>query len=250
MSEQFKSIETTELVKIANAIRTKTGTTDKISLEDMPAKIAAIESGGDTRMEDGLVTRTITEYSNNRVESIGSYTFLYCSRLTSVSFPAATKIGVQAFQCCFSLTSVSFPKVTTIGSYAFNRCSRLTSVSFPAATTISAYAFQSCPSLTSVSFPKVTRIGDQAFAYCSRLTSVSFPAATMISKSAFQCCSSLTTLYLTGSSLCSLAASTAFTSTGIGFSKGYIYVPSSLVASYKAATNWAFFSNRIYSYLG
>ena len=45
MSEQFKSIETTELVKIANAIRTKTGTTDKISLEDMPAKIAAIESG-------------------------------------------------------------------------------------------------------------------------------------------------------------------------------------------------------------
>lgn len=52
MSEQFKSIETTELVKIANAICTKTGTTDKISLEDMPAKIAAIESGGDTTVED------------------------------------------------------------------------------------------------------------------------------------------------------------------------------------------------------
>lgn len=45
MSEQFKSIETTELTRIANAIRVKTGTTDKISLEDMPAKIVAIESG-------------------------------------------------------------------------------------------------------------------------------------------------------------------------------------------------------------
>lgn len=184
MSEQFKSIETTELVKIANAIRTKTGITDKISLEDMPAKIAAIESGGDTSVEDGLVTGTITEFSNNRVASVGSYAFAYCSRLTSVSFPAAT----------------------TIGGYAFQRC--------------------------------------------SRLTSVSFPKVTMISNSAFQSCSSLTTLYLTGSSLCSLTASTAFTGTGIWSNKGYIYVPSSLVASYKAATNWAFFSNRIYSYLG
>ena len=206
MSEQFKSIETTELVKIANAIRTKTGTTDKISLEDMPAKIAAIESSGDTSVEDGLVTGTITEFSNNRVASVGSYAFAYCSRLTSVSFPAAT----------------------TIAGCAFLLCSRLTSVSFPAATTIGGYAFQRCSSLTSVNFPKVT----------------------MISNSAFQSCSSLTTLYLTGSSLCSLTASTAFTGTGIRSNKGYIYVPSSLVASYKAATNWAFFSNRIYSYLG
>ena len=73
MSEQFKSIETTELVKIANAIRTKTGTTDKISLEDMPAKIAAIESGGDTDAEDGLITRTLTSYTNSRVTTIGSH---------------------------------------------------------------------------------------------------------------------------------------------------------------------------------
>lgn len=206
MSEQFKSIETTELVKIANAIRTKTGTTDKISLEDMPAKIAAIESSGDTSVEDGLVTRTITECSNNRVESIGDYAFQQCSRLASVSFPAATRMGNQAFQGCSRLTSVSFPAATTIGSYAFQRCSSLTSVNFPAATTIG--------------------------------------------NSAFQSCSSLTTLYLTGSSLCSLTASAAFSRTGIWSNKGYIYVPSSLVASYKAATNWAFFSNRIYSYLG
>lgn len=43
--EQFKSIETTELVKIANAIRLKKGSTDKISLEDMPAMIREIEGG-------------------------------------------------------------------------------------------------------------------------------------------------------------------------------------------------------------
>jgi hypothetical protein len=53
-----------------------------------------------------------------------------------------------------------------------------------------------------------------------------------------------------GSSLCSLANSMAFENTGIWSNKGSIYVPSSLVASYKAATNWVFFSNRIYSYSG
>lgn len=46
MSEQFKSIETTELVKIANAIRVKTGSNEQITLEDMPDKIRSIEGGG------------------------------------------------------------------------------------------------------------------------------------------------------------------------------------------------------------
>ena len=46
--DQFKSIETTELVKIANAIRSKTGSSEKISLEDIPNKIREIEGGIDT----------------------------------------------------------------------------------------------------------------------------------------------------------------------------------------------------------
>ena len=46
MNEQFKSIETTELVKIANAIRVKTGSNEQIALKDMPDKIRSIEGGG------------------------------------------------------------------------------------------------------------------------------------------------------------------------------------------------------------
>ena len=42
---------------------------------------------GNTDIEDALVTRTITEYSNDRVTSIGSYAFYSCRSLTSVSFP-------------------------------------------------------------------------------------------------------------------------------------------------------------------
>jgi hypothetical protein len=48
--------------------------------------------------------------------------------------------------------------------------------------------------------------------------------------------------------VCILNGSTVFYNTGIGSDKGSIFVPASLVASYKAATNWAYFSNRIFAY--
>lgn len=136
--------------------------------------------GGDTSIEDSLVTRTVSTYTNDRVRTIGDDAFYNCSRLTFISFPAATTIGSSAFRYCSSLTSVSFPVATTIGSNAFYNCSRLTSI------------------------------------------------------------------YLTGSKLCKLSNSNAFSKTEIWSNKGSIFVPSSLVASYKKATNWVFFSNRIF----
>ena len=203
-------------------------------------------SSGGTSMEDGFVNRTITNYTNNRVTTIGIYAFAACSSLTSVNFPKVTTIGSSAFYNCSRLASVSFPMATTIGSYAFIRCSSIASVNFPKATTISNDAFHNCSRLTSVSFPMAATIGSYAFCSCSYLTSVSFPMATSIGSSAFCSCSSLTSIYLKNSSVCYLAKSNAFSNTGIWSNKGSIFVPSSLVTSYKTATNWTFFSNRIY----
>ena len=141
-------------------------------------------SGGDTSMEDGLVTRTGRVYVNDRVKTIGSYAFYSRTNLTTVSFPNATTIGRYAFYICTSLTTASFPSATNIGSYAFRDCYNLKS------------------------------------------------------------------LYLTGSSVCKLSASNAFSSTPIGGystsagTYGSIYVPTSLLTSYKAATNWTYFSSR------
>ena len=150
--------------------------------------------GGNTDIEDSIINRTITNYTNDRVTSIGSYAFAYCSSLTSVSFPAATTIEISAFYSCDKLTSVNFPVATTIESSAFCNCSSLTSISFPAARTIGSSAFAYCSSLTSISFPAVTTIGRTAFAHCDKLTSVNFPAATTIISYAFDYCSSLTSI--------------------------------------------------------
>ena len=185
---------------------------------------------------------------------IGTTAFTNCSSLTTVDFPACTNIGGSAFNNCSSLTSVSFPVCTSLGYSAFAYCTSLTSVSFPACTNINSSAFTRCSSLTSANFPACASVGQNAFAYCASLTSVSFPACTNIGASAFNKCYNLISLYLTGSAVCTLSNSNAFTSTPIGgYSTsagqyGNIFVPASLVDLYRSATNWTYFSSRIVAY--
>ena len=226
-------------------------------------------SSGNTNIENAIITKTLTSYSNNRVTSIGNYVFYSCMSLTTVSFPACKSISEYAFQNCTKLTTVSFPACENIGKYAFcvcyalssanfpacksldnnafDHCSKLTTANFPACNNISSGAFKYCAALTTVSFPVCRSIGNNAFVNCSKLTTVSFPACINIGSSAFSSCSSLNTIYLMESSVCTLAHSNAFSRTEITSSKGSIYVPASLVASYKSKTNWTYFSKRIFS---
>ena len=206
--------------------------------------------GGSADIEDGLISRALTSYTNDRATNIGSYAFYLYTSLTAVNFPAVTTINDSAFCRCYSLTTISFPAAISIGSGAFNGCDRLTTVSFPVATSIINGAFIDCSRLTAISFPAATHIGYYAFGHCYSLTTVSFPAATSIGSNAFLECDRLTSFYITNSKLCALLNSNAFSYTPIGgYSAstgiyGSIYVPASLLTSYKKATNWICFSNR------
>ena len=197
---------------------------------------------------------SLTSVSFPKCTSIDNNAFASCPNLTSVSFPVCTGIGNGAFGYCTRLTSVSFQECTSIGNGAFQYCSSLTSVSFPKCTNIGNSVFFHCLSLTSVSLPMCTRIGSYAFQYCRSLTSISLPMCTRIGNSAFVSCFNLISLTLGAPSVCSLPYSKAFYSTPIGgYSAsagryGSIFVPASLLASYKAATNWSYFSNRFVGY--
>ena len=236
-----------------------------------------VSGGGNHDVEDAIVARTISGvYENSRVTSIGNYAFAncsnlttasfpnvtsignyafnYCSNLTTISFPSTTSIGHHAFQNCLSLTTASFSNVTLIDNYAFANCSNLTTISFPSATSIGFYAFYQCSKLTTASFPNVASIGNSTFYDCSSLTTASFPLGKSFGSQCFRNCTHLESFYVLASSVAWLGAS-AFLSTPMSLSSylgyfGSIYVPASLVDSYKTATNWSAYSDRITSYTG
>ena len=136
-----------------------------------------------------------------KLDKIGSYSFLFCSDLKSIKIPnSVTSIGIGAFDGCTSLTSVVIPdSVTSIGGMAFYQCTSLTSVVIPdSVTSIDDLAFCRCKSLTSVVIPdSVTSIGNHAFSTCISLTSVVIPdSVTSIGYMAFYQCTSLTSVVI------------------------------------------------------
>lgn len=228
--------------------------------------------GAATEDLDAIFNRTISgTYTNTDLEIIPSGAFCACNNLVSatfarasqvndlgfyqcenlkyVSFPLCSRIGYAAFSNCYNLVSAYFNNCSTIGEDAFAWCN-LKTLSFPAAREIGYYAFAGNP-MSSVSMYQVYSIASYAFAYCSSLAKASFAWCRNIGSSAFVRCSRLSQLYLKSSSVCALANSNAFTSTPFaGYSNyfsgtPYIYVPTSLVASYKAAANWSYFSKYI-----
>ena len=187
--------------------------------------------------------------------TINGSAFYGCTSLTSISFPACTAIGIRAFANCVNLTQIELPEIVSFINYGvssapFSDCSKLTKVECPKCTTIGNYTFNGLTTLSDISFPVCTTIGGSAFYGCTDLSIIELPACTTIMSYAFRSCTKLVSLYLPGSSYVTLGNSSAFASTPIGgYSTkaggyGSIYVPASMLETYKTMTNWTYFSSR------
>lgn len=163
----------------------------------------------------------ITSISGSNVTTIGGTAFAYCTQITSVNFPNATSIGGSAFDGLQSCVTASIPKATGSPTYLFHDCQKLTTVDISEMTGIGSNAFQQTYVLTTLDCPKVTSIGSNAF-YNARV---------------------LSTLILRHTSVVTLSGgANAFTNTpmrGYNGGSGTIYVPSSLISSYKSASGWS-----------
>ena len=155
------TVEDTSLVSVANAIRTKGGTTEALTFPDgFVSAIEGIQSGGGENYLVGYAEGTIKNITANMLKG-------------------CTKIGDNAFYYSF-INSIVIPEgVTSIGSGAF-RSSRLKSIVIPnSVTSIKLNAFRECVLLPSIVIPEgVTSIKNYAFEACSKLTSIEMKCTT------------------------------------------------------------------------
>lgn len=227
------------LTSIANAIRTKSGTSAQLNFPDgFTATVKAIRSAkpeqtktveitsnekttvtpdngnvlsavtvnvnvpSKTETEDALVNRSIKAYTNDRLTSVGAYAFCFCAELTGVTMN----------------------KVETIGMSAFNGCRKLVEANFPSVIAVTTSAFVSCVALKRIELPLVASFGGTVFQQCSSLNTLIIRAPNAV---------------------CSLASTSSFNGTPIASGTGYIYVPDNLVDRYKVATNWTVYADQI-----
>lgn len=246
------------LTAIADAIREKGGTTESLSFPDgMEAAVYAIEAGGGSDdVAEAIVTKTITEYRNENITTIGDQVFRLCNKLETVHAPNVTKIGASAFHGCSALKSADFPLATSVGGSGFYGCSAMTYVNLPKATSFGTYTFLQCYGLIDVCFPACVTVENTAFYNCTYLERADFPVCTSIDTQAFRGNVLLTALILRSETMCELKNTNAFLNcyhfTGTvhsrynpdGLQDGYFYVPAALVASYQTATNWSTYSTQ------
>jgi hypothetical protein len=141
---------TDKLSAIGDAIRAKTGGTEKLTLDEMPTAISGIEGGGGNSEEEvaALLGNTMTELNNSIV----------------------TSLRTRACQGATKLVAVNLPKVTSLGSYAFYGCSELVTVKLPKLTSVSTQTWYSCTKLQHADCGNLGSIPEQTFNACSALT--------------------------------------------------------------------------------
>lgn len=187
----------------------------------MPDFVNTIDLLGDEAVTKALIDRTITEFNDDVLTSVGKY----------------------AFYRCINLTSVDFPNVTSVGDYAFRYCTALTNVNLPSCSSHNnqSYIFGNCTSLKYVKLPLLTSWGQNMFYDCTALETGDFPKVTVSGINAFSGCKALKIVILRSETMCSLQNTGVFRMTPFaeGGTGGRAIVPRSLIESYQTATNWS-----------
>lgn len=143
-----------------------------------------------------------------------------------------------------ALVEIADTHCTTIGGYAFYKFYDLRKAIFENATRIEQYAFAYCSKLETVEIPLAENVGYFSFYECTKLKKADFPNVKSVNRYAFNGSTALETLVLRSTTMATLTDVNALVDTRIEDGKGYIYVPSALIDSYKADSKWSTYANQ------
>ena len=114
------------------------------------------------------------------------------------------------------------------------------------ASDFTSYLSVTASDITNVLLPECKYLYDLTFQSCTSLNQVNLPVCIYIGNGAFLNCNLFSSITIGYSSVCSLGGTQIFETTQITSSTGSIYVPASLVDTYKSAENWSYFSTQIF----
>lgn len=134
-----------------------------------------------------------------------------------------------------SVTKFKNSFITGVGRVTLSYCTALTEVDFPNLLTMGDYCMRGCSSLKSVNLPNLTTMGTSCLYGCTALETVDFPSLTSVKGGFIGSCPNLKSVFLRAPSMCTCTASV----TSIGSSTASIYVPESLIESYKTESSWS-----------
>ena len=170
------------------------------------------------------IFKNVTLSFTNELKTIKFRSFYSCYGLKNIkNYDSVVTMESNVFDNCQNLLLNSLPSnLTSIGTGAFINCFKITVSSIPQGVRIIAsQSFQGCKAITEMTFEgDITYIYTYAFSDATKLTKLSFPnntsVPTLANINAFQKCPLET-----------------------------IEVPSSLVDSWKSATNWSNYADII-----
>ena len=219
------------LKSIADALRSGTGNRENMAF---PAGFVS-EANAVAAEAKAIIERTKTSIFREDVVRVSPFSLDHYDKLKTAEFPNAASAGESAFEECTALTSVSLPNAEIIGVKTFKGCTKLSSLVLPKVYEIRTNAFDGCIELESIDLPSLRKLGQYAFAGCTALKMADLHNVPSIPNHVFRKSTNLGTLYLRNDAVVTLADVGAF----FGVEAITVYVPGSLIESYKAADNWS-----------
>ena len=142
-----------------------------------------------------------------------------------------------------SITELTIGEGCYIRQYGFYRYTKLTKLTLSQSCYLNNYAFSNCTSLKEIR-GRCNTIGQRAFESCTALVKIDLDQITMFSSVPFSGCTALKSLVLRQTTSVPLTDTGTYSKILYNLPNVWVYVPSSMIDTYKASTYWKSFASQ------